>query len=83
MCGYYHQTQIKKLSAKRQNFPFFKKQRTILNKFYFSTMKLLTVTSQRKNNVRILFCFNELVFGNRNYCYPYSYFLSLIYFTLL
>ena len=32
-------------------FIFFKKQRTILNKFYFSTMKLFkTVTSQKKKN---------------------------------
>jgi len=32
-------------------FIFLKKQRTILNKFYFSTMKLFkTVTSQKKKN---------------------------------
>ena len=58
MCGYYHQTQIKKLSAKDKIFLFFFKQRTILNKFYFSTMKLLkTVTSQKKKIMfRVLFC---------------------------
>ena len=60
---------------------FFKKQRTILNKFYFSTMKLLnTVTSQKKqNNVYGFFFFLIVLMVSIwewNYCYPYSYFFK-------
>ena len=58
---------------------FFK--RTILNKFYFSTMKLLnTVTSQKKqNNVYGFFFFLIVLMVSIwewNYCYPYSYFFK-------